>query len=399
MSSFFRAIIVGVLTAAPALWAVYAPVQVQDPEPSKDFSISLKGGLAHDSNLFGAATSEIETAVWTLAPRGEYVGRFNGDRTFLVATYGLTLDQFDNRPGDKLLDSHDASVRAVHSFAKDDRILDINETLSVSRNPEALLAGVKLNTDQSYTRNQLDGSFDMNLAGRAAGKVKARSIYYDYRDAELGRALDRIENLYGVEANYQVQEKKLKAVAEYRHQDVYYTKLGETKNKRSDYLMAGANYDLDRKWSVEGRFGAEWRSRSGERSTVAPYFSVLGKWDYDEPKKSFLSGGFEYTLEETSDTARFNDTKALRGFVTIQHAVRSRLWASASLTYEPSTLQGRRGQVNIAERTLRSGVALTFLKDKDWSFSTSLDYDRVRSDDPGRKMTRLRGGVSALYTF
>ena len=77
-----------------------------------------------------------------------------------------------------------------------------------------------------------------------------------------------------------------KAVAEYRHQDIYYRKLGETKNKRSDYVMAGADYELARKLTVSGRAGLEWRSRRGERSATAPYAELSGKYAYSP--RSFL---------------------------------------------------------------------------------------------------------------
>jgi hypothetical protein len=392
MLSTYRAIIVSALAAALPLRAVYAPIPEQDL--GKDLKISVKAGLAHDSNLFGAARSEVSTAVWTLAPRVSYTTSLT-DQTFLSASYGLTLDQFDQRPGDKLLDSHDAALRLAHAFTKTTTI-DVSETLMVTRNPESLLAGVKLNTDQSFTRNQLDGRFTTPLGTKLTVTTKARSVLYEYRDASLGRNLDRVENIFGVAGDYAVLP-EIKAVVEYRHQDVYYTKLGETKNKRSDYLMAGADYEVARKLSLIGRLGTEWRSRSTERSTTAPYVEFSGKYDYTE--KSFLLGGFGYTLEETSDTARFNDTKVYRGFLTVQHAVTALITASASLTYEPSSLQGRRGQANVDEKTMRSGTALTYLPTKNWAVSATLDYDRVRSDDAARSMARTRIGVSAVYSF
>jgi hypothetical protein len=384
------------LSAAAPLLGVYAPVPEQDPDQDKKLTVTVKGGLAHDSNLFGAATSEVSTAVWTLAPRVSYARSWA--QTYVLAGYGLTLDQFDQRPGDKLLDSHDANLRVAHQFSKVTSI-DVNESLSVSRNPESLLAGVKLNTDQSFNRNQLDGRVETKVVEKVSATVKARSVYYEYRDGALGRSLDRIENLYGVAGEYAVAKETLTAVAEYRHQDVFYAKVGETKNKRSDYLMGGADFKWAKTLSVSGRLGAEWRSRSAERSTTSPYAEFSAKWDYDAPKKSFLLGGLGYSLEETSDTLRFNDTKAFRGFVTVQHAVSKLIWASASFTFEPSTLQGRRGQVDVDEHSTRAGVALTYLRNKNWSFSASFDYDRVGSDDPGRTMKRGRGGVSAVYSF
>lgn len=371
---------------------VYAPIPEQDQ--GKDLSISAKLGLAHDSNLFGAASSEVSTAVWTFAPKATYNTSLTA-QTFFSASYGLTLDQFDNRPGDKLLDSHDASLRLAHAFSKSTTI-DLNESLMVTRNPESLLAGVMLNTDQSFTRNQLDGRFTTPINAKAEALVKARSVYYKFRDAALGRSLDRIENLYGISASYAVLP-EVKAVGEYRHQDVYYTKVGETKNKSSDYLMGGVDYEVARKLSLSSRLGVEWRSRAAERDTTSPYAEFTAKYDYTE--KSFLLGGFGYSIDETSDTARFNDSKSYKAFVSVQHAVTALIVASGSLTYEPATLQGRRGQTNVDEKTVRCGAALSYAPTKNWMISASADYDRARSDDAARNLSRTRVGLSAVYSF
>ena len=403
MSSLIRAFIVGSLAAALPMQGVYAPIP-ENPEQiaaqekgDKHLTVTVKAGLAHDSNLFGAASNEVGTAVWTLAPRAAF--NVSHGKTFMSASYGLTLDQFDNRPGDKLLDSHDGVLRLAHKFSEATTI-DLNDSLMVTRNPESLLAGVKLNTDQSFTRNQVDGKLVTPVVSeRISVAAKLRSVFYEYRDAALGRNLDRIENLYGISADYQgIVSKKLKTVAEYRHQDVYYSKLGESKNKASEYVMGGFDYDVEGKLSLSGRLGVEWRSRAAERSTNSPYAEFSAKYDYDK-NKSFLSGGFGYALEETSDTARFNDTKVYRGFVNLQHWLTAHLAGSASLTYEPSSLQGRRGQVNVDEKSLRSGVSLSFLPTKNWTLSASFDFDRVRSDDVNRNLDRKRYGLNAVYTF
>jgi hypothetical protein len=387
-----RALIVGGLLAALPLWAVYAPIPEQ--EQGRDLIFSVKGGVSYDSNIFGAATDERDSVIWTVAPKATYHTSLTA-QTFFAASYALTLDRFDNRPGDKLLDSHDASARLAHAFSKVTTI-DVSDTFTVSRNPESLLPGQTLNTNQSYTRNQLDGRFATPLTAKVGAAVKARSLYYDYHDRSLGRSLDRIENLYGVSADYAILP-EVKGVAELRHQDVFYRTQGELKNKRSNYLMGGLDYDFARKMSVSGRFGAEWRERNTERDTTAPYAELSAKYDYTE--RSFLTGGYVYTLEETSDPERFTDTKVHRMFANVQHAFTALIVGSASLTYEPSSLQGRRGTATISETTLRGGAALSYLPTKRWTLSGGYDYDRVRSDDPARKLKRQRVALSAIFTF
>lgn len=379
------------MAALPAL-AVYAPIPEQ--QQGKDLTVSVRGGVAYDSNIFGAAFNEIDSAVFTLAPRIDYNASLT-DQTFLSAGYGLTLDQFEQRPGDKLIDSHEATLRLAHAFSKV-TTLDLNEAFSVVRNPESLLAGVPVNTDQSFTRNQFDGRFVTPATPKATVTVKARSIYYKYKNDTLGRNLDRNETLFGLAGDYAVVP-EMKAVAEYRFQDVSYRRQGDLKDKTSNYLMAGLDYEVAQKTSVSARLGGERRSRDGERDASVPYAELSAKHEYAQ--KSFVSGGYIYTLEETSDTNRFTDAKVHRLFGNLQHAVTSLIVASGSLTYEPSTLQGRRGFPNVSETTTRAGVALTYLPTKNWSATASYDHDRVRSDDPSRRLSRDRVALGATFSF
>ena len=391
-TTLLRASFVGGLAFVLPLRAVYAPIP--DQEQGKDFTLSIRGGAAYDSNLFAAANGAVGSMIYTLAPRATYNHSLTA-QTFLSAGYGLTLDRFDNRPGDKLLDSHDATLRLAHAFSKSTTI-DVNDLFMISRNPESLLAGVPLNPDQSFTRNQLDGRFVTPINAKASATVKARSVYFHYRNAALGRSLDRLENLYGAAVDYAVLP-EVKAVAEYRHQDVFYRKDGEIKNKRSEYLMGGADYAVARKVSVSGRLGAERRARAGERDATAPFAELSAKYNYTET--SFLLAGFGSNLEETSDTARFNDTKIARGFVSVQHALTALIVASGSVAYEPSTLQGRRGFRDVAEDTVRTGAALSYLPTKNWIITANVDCDKTWSGEASRDLLRKRAGLSATFTF
>lgn len=389
---YLRALVISGLVAATSARAVYAPIPEQDQ--GKDLVFSVRGGLSHDSNIFGAPAGEIDSIIWTLAPRVAYNASVT-NQTFLSASYGLTLDRFSDRPGDKLLDSHELAARLAHSFSKT-TTLDLNETFSIARNPESQLPGVTLNTDQSYKRNQLDGRFNTALNPKIGLTVKARSVYFDYRNAGLGRSLDRIENLYGIAGDYAILP-EVKAVAEYRHLEIFYRKQGEIKNKKSDFIMGGLDYAVAQKVTLSGRLGGEWRERSAERDTSNPFVEVSGKYDY--ARESFIVGGYGYTLEETSDTLRFTDAKVNRVFVNVQHALSALIVASGSVAFEPSQLQGRRGFANIDEDTTRVGLALSYLPNKNWVISANYDYDHIDSDDAARDLRRNRVGVNATFSF
>lgn len=376
----------------PSLRAVYAPVP--DQEQGNDLTFSFRTEVLYDTNIFGAATNEVESTVWQFAPRVSYKASVSA-QTFVSAAYGLTLDYFDRRPGEKTLDSHNLSARLTHTFSSRTNF-DLNEVFVIAKNPESLLAGLPLNTDQSYHRNQLDGRFTTALSPKLGTTFKARTVYYHYRNAALGRDIDRVENLYGLSGDYAFLP-EAKAVAEYRHQDVFYRKEGELKNKKSDYLMGGLDFDVAKKVSLSGRLGCEWRHRESERSTTAPFAEASGKFVY--LTGSFLSGGYAYTLEETSDTDRFTDTKVHRLFINVQHRITALIFVSAALTYEPSELQGRRGQPNIDEDTTRLGAGLSYLPTKNWLVGLNLDYDQIDSEDASRDLKRARVGLNARYSF
>jgi hypothetical protein len=391
---FSHVLFAGVLAAALPLRAVYAPIPEQ--EQGKDLTTSIRAGWSYDSNIFGGASDAISSNIWEVAPRIIYNASLD-DQTFFSANYGLILDEIENRPGQKLLDSHDLTLRLAHAFSKTTTI-DLNDVVMLSRNPESLLNGVPVNTDQSFTRNQADGRYETSLNPKVGIEVKARSVYTRYRNGELGRSLDRIENLYGLAGNYAVLP-EVKAVSEYRHLDVYYRKLGEIKNKSSDYFMVGADYEAAKKLTLSTRFGAEWRQRSSESSTTAPYAELSGRYQYGE--HSSVTGGYAYTLDEPSDTARFTDEKVNRLFINVEHSLTALIVASASVDYEPAVLQGRRslGVPNLNETTNRLGGALTYLPTKNWTIAATYDYDHVNSDDPSRRVERHRVGLSASYTF
>jgi hypothetical protein len=85
--------------------------------------------------------------------------------------------------------------------------------------------------------------------------------------------------------------------------------------------------------------------------------------------------------------------------VNVQHSITALFVASASLGWEPSQLQGRRGVANVDEDTTRLGFALSYLPQKNWMVSLSYDYDRVSSDEAARDLQRQRVGLSGNYSF
>ena len=381
----------GLLTALPA-WGVYAPIPEQ--EQGKEWTVTLRAGIFHDSNIFGAQNGAISSMVYEVAPKVAFNASLT-DQTFASAYYALVVDHFDNRPGDKTLASHDLFARVDQTFSPVTS-LHVSDSYVIARNPESLLAGVTLNTDQSYKRNEFDARFETNLAPQFGTMPKFQSVNYNYDDANLSTSLDHTENLFGLSVGYTLLP-ELRALAEARHQDILYRTGGGNKDKHSNFVIAGADYVVAQRLTATARLGYEWRHREGEQSTDAPY--VEGSLKYEYAQRSFISAGYVYTLEETSNVALYTDTKVNRFFANVQHALSAFIVASGSITYEPSELQGRRGLPDADETTTRFGLALTYIPTKNWRFSATYDYDNVESDDPARGQNRARTGVNGTFTF
>ena len=389
---FLRLSLVFALAAVRPVWAVYAPIPEQDQ--GKAWSFDVAGSVTHDSNIFGAPTGAISSTIYSLAPKVDFNASVT-DQTFLSASYLLSLDHFNNRPGKKTLDSHTLIGRVAHAFTQSTNV-DLSDNFLVQKNPESVLNGLPVNTDQSFKSNEVDGSFTTDISPKAEVTVKVRSLIFRYDAARLGADLDRTENLYGVSGSYAVLP-ELKAVGEYRHQDIDYTDAGSTKDKSSNYLLAGADYNVAKKVTASGRLGYEWRHRDGERNDTSPYVELTTKYDY--APGSYVTAGYVYTLEESSNVTLYTDTQVNRFFVNVQHALTGLITASASIDWEPSQLQGRRGLPDVDENTTRLGVALTYLPTKNWAISASYDYDKVSSDDAARELNRNRMGLTARYSF
>ncbi len=391
MSLARLSILVGLCLPALA-WAVYAPIPEQ--EQGKALTVTIDTGFYHDSNIFGSATGTVSSMVYSISPRLAFNASVT-PQTFLSAAYGLSLDYFDNRPTDKSLVSHDASLRLAHAFSEVSN-LDLNDGFQIEKNPQSLLSGVPLNVDQSFTRNQFDGRYATALNERVGVAFKYRNTYFNYDDPGLGQNLDRTEQLAGIEFNEKLQPTTT-VVGEYRYQTIDYAHAGALKDKRSNFLLVGADFAPGRQLKIGGRVGFEDRRRTGENSTTAPYIELTSRYAYGP--NSYVAVGYTYSLAETDNPVLFTDTRMNRFFANVQHAVTARVYASASVTVAPSTLLGRPGLPNVDETSTRFGLALTYVARKNFTVSATYDYDRVNSDAPDRRQDRTRFGLNGRLYF
>ena len=386
--------LVAFVAVLPAFaFAVYAPIPEQDQ--GKAFTVRLGGSIYHDSNIFGSASNEVDSMVYTFSPSIAYNGSVS-DQTFVSAGYDLNIDHVADRPTKKNLTSQTFSARLAHSFDKATN-LDVSDNYQIAKNPASLLTGLPGQTDQSFKSNQLDARYNTTLNEKTTFALKLRHTSLAYDLPSLASQLDRMDSLAGVEVAFALLP-ETKLVGEYRYQDIAYDNTGSLRDKRSNFLLVGVDYNSSRKVTLSARAGIEDRNRSGAADSNSGYLELSSRYNYAE--SSFLSGGYVYTIEEPSDILNYTDTDVSRFFVNVQHQVSALVTASGSLTWAPSKLQGRPGQhKDIDETTTRLGFALSWTPNKNWTVSATLDSDRISSDDVNREQNRDRFGVSARFTF
>jgi hypothetical protein len=293
------------LAVVPRLGAVYAPIP--ELEQGKALTVYLATGAYYDTNIFGGSTNEISSYVYELTPSVVFNASLDA-KTFFSASYQLSLDYEPDRPGKKELDSHEFTARVAHTFTPLME-LDLSDTYQISKNPESLLPGTVLNTDQSYRRNQFDGRYAAGLTKRTGLTFKARATRYDYENADLGLSLNHDEYLGGLSLSHAVLP-ELQTVLEYRHLIINYDTAGETKDKRSDFLLIGADRAVNARLAFTSRLGVEHRQRSGGSTDTLPYAELGLKYDYSQG--SYVSAGYGYSVEETSNIDLYSDMSVNR---------------------------------------------------------------------------------------
>ncbi|GAB5558761.1 MAG: hypothetical protein SynsKO_04080 [Synoicihabitans sp.] len=381
------------LFAVSSARAVYAPIP--EEELGKAFVVRLAGGVYHDSNIFGSATDERDSMVYRLAPSFSYNSSVT-PQTFVSLGYRLSFERVEERPLNKDLISHVLNGRLAHSFSEDS-ILDITNNLSLIESPESLLPGLPLNTDQSFTSNQLDATYTNSFGERMGYSLKGRSLLFAYDLKSLAQQLDRHEFLLGASLDYSASEQTT-ILGEYRFQDVSYDTAGALKDKQSHFLLGGMDYNPSEKLSLSMRMGLEQRDRSGAPDDDAPRAEVISRYSYGE--KSFISGGYIFAIEEVSNVVLYTDIEVHRFFVNVQHALGANTMGSLFYNVEPSTLLGRPGVTGDQdETTQRFGAALTFRPRPGLTLAGTLDLDATKSDDANRELDRTRVGFDITWAF
>lgn len=382
----------GACFATSSLFAVYAPIP--EIEKGEVMTVSVYAGAYYDDNIFGSSANEQESFVTDLS----YDLIFNvqpTDQMHLRAKYTGQYLIFDDRPGDDVLNNHTIDASMDYSFSEK-LSMQVSDTISWIDNPDSSLSTTTLQTDQSSFNNVFYISATWKFTEQVNLVNKYRNSVFNYDAAALAIQLDRVEHLYGLELNY-VMNPKLTWVGEYRHQINDYDDETTLKDNSSNFLLVGTNYAMREDLLVQARVGAEARDRDAGSNSTDPFVTVTGRYSYAE--RSYISSALTYRLKESSDTATFLDNESLDFVTNIQHYISDRIALGGSLGLETATLEGRPGNADVDEDTVRFGINASWIPDLNWTVTVSFDHDSVSSDSAVREETRNRLAASVRYTF
>lgn len=379
----------------PVARAVYAPIPLQ--EQGKALTFSLEAGEHYDSNIFGANTGTISSFITEVKPRVDANYSLT-DQTFLSAYYELQYQYFDSRPGNKNLFNNYLGAEVDHTFSEALFFSGTDDLAFVQNPASAIVTGTTAQSDQSYLGNFLDLALTWQTTETIAIINKYRNSYWDYKDSTLAQQLDRMEHLYGLEANYDYLP-EWTLVGEYRFQYNDYRNNTVPKNNFSNFLLAGFDYQMLEQLSILARVGVDFRNRDSAPNETSPYGELTAVYQYAE--RSFVSAAFTYGIFETTDTTQFLDSEDAIFILNTESYVTDFIVLSGSITYQYSTLQGRAGNGigNAIEKTTRFGTGISYLPTPNWAVILTYDYDFVNSQVYARNQVRNRVGISGRYTF
>ena len=220
------------------------------------------------------------------------------DQTFLSASYRLTLDYFDNRPGDKLLDSQVISQRAsgLHALTKE-------TTLDVS---DAFVVGFEIPGRPSTACRSIPTSHsDSNEANaRFNTTLSAQDRAYHQRRVRCSTAISTrswapvsiTRKIFTGSRRTTPSSRISGAISSTGMRRSITRTRAATRTRPPISLLVGGDYDVGEKITASGRFGVEYRKRDEERNATSPYVEISSKYAYAQG--SFLAAGYVYTFEE-----------------------------------------------------------------------------------------------------
>ncbi len=388
------------LFAAGGAYAAFAPIP--EIEKGQPLVIDLRGGVHHDSNIFGSDRGEQDSMVYTLSPQLRLNASLSG-QTFARGRYTLDAQYYDDRPGEDTLYNHTLGADLFHSFSERGE-LTIYDNLAIIGSPESALTlgGVTetFQTDQSFVSNTAGANGSVDISERFSIEPAASYYCVSYDNDGLARVLDHSRQDASLGLAYLYSRTK-RLVVETRYRGVEYDAGDALKGSDTLYGLAGFDFDVEDETSLRTRLGVESRDRNAGEDATRFHGELSLYHGYAE--NSWVRAGAKYSLNETDAVGNYLDSSGPSLFVSAQLDPTGADVFLFTMTFAHSmnTLNARPGSGvdDIDEGEFLFGVAAIWNVRQNWSVRATVDFQDTTSDDPQREQQRTRAGIAVNYTF
>ena len=412
-----------------SLQAAYAP-GLSTLEKSKPWSVSLAvRGFYDDNPLTSPSATKDGSFGIEVAPTFSF--NLPLEQTFIGLNYAYSLRYYENRPDNKIDQSHNIGAKLDHAFSERYKI-QLAENFIVAQEPTVLdpngLITTPLRTDGNNLHNIAGITFSAQvteLIGLEIGYLN--NLYnYDQSAADVASAsnpsgagsqsalLDRVEQLISLSLRYQLQPKLVGilgyqyGMADYNSNELIFGPptpvTSEVRNTRSHYLFVGADNTFNERLSGSLRLGArfiDYYNDVSANNKIAPYLDASLSYAYNPG--SFVQFGIRVDHNATdivgsnaADPTVDQQSMGLYGSVT--HRITSRLSGNLLGQYQLSQFNG--GSVDGSKDNFYIlGASLNYLISPHMSAEAGYNFDRLDSDLPGRSYSRNRVFVGLKGTY
>lgn len=299
-----------------------------------------------------------------------------GERTLISASYDLTLNYYENRPSEKVDQSHIFDTRLNHRFSERYDV-NVENSFIYSDEPAVLdqVAGgggavttVQRRGDASGFRNRALIDFSgrtTRVFGTVAGYKNNLRDYTQTGFASYSALLDSVEHLFHLDAQWLRSEAQI-YFAGYQYGLVNYTSsdpigtgldprassrdtnrvniFPDSKNNRSHYFYVGARRAFSEKLTTAASVGVQHTDYYNANETIwSPYIDLRATYTY-RPGSS-VQGGVSVSRQPSDygigdDGELTLDVQAATFFSSLTHRFASRLTGTLYLSYQNTTYNG-----------------------------------------------------------
>jgi hypothetical protein len=420
------------------------------PDASKPWSVSATLRGFYDDNVGTVPNNQSlppgvkrDALGFEVSPSGALAWSVDQTTITLGAMYSFT--HYDHIPPNAT--GHNDSTFTfnaglTHAFNEQVSVR-VNDSFVIGQEPDLLRAGNTFSTFQRVSGNNIRNygiiGLDWQLTPEWGLGVGYDNAFYDYKDRGVGQtllpdglgvlyspslagALNRIENRFHIEGNYQFMP-ETKLLVGYQFTDVNYNAdeviggfldpfLGDTRvmsdqrNSQEHTGYVGAEHNFSPQLKGALRVGASYTSYPNDdvvHNTWTPYVNATLRYNY--APQSYVEGGFSYDRNPTDVVGAglpgttTVDAESAVVYGTVNHAFTPHLIGSLIGQFQNSHYHG--GTFNNSdEQYYLVGLNLEYRFNQYFSTHVGYNYDHLASDGALNRTygrNRIYIGVTATY--